>query len=150
MAWQVAVVKTKMLANKQNGFSLIELLVVLLIAGILLGAAAYSIRLLNQQQQTDLTIQLKNQIQATQHKSALFNWLMRIRLLTEKQQQRIVAERFDFDKYSWQIDGSIDAIQLADDALVNMERQFLLVMPNGFTTNSNVCIDDACIRSVEE
>lgn len=137
--------KTKMLQNRQNGFSLIEVLIVLLIAGILLSFSIYSVNLLDKQRQNSLITQLQNQISSVKHKAQMLNFLMRIRHIVEKDSQRIVVEYFNVEQRVWLLDKNIKSVQLTDEK-IDINTPFIDIRANGFITQSTLCVNDECVE----
>lgn len=138
-------VKTKMSKNKQNGFSLIEVLIVLLIAGILLSFSIYSVNLLDKQRQNSNITQLKNTVHSIQRKVQMLNFKMRMRAIVEKQKQKIIIEYFNIEKRAWLTDNTIKMISLKDEN-INTDVVFIEFHPNGFITDGIFCIDNECVN----
>ena len=143
MALQAEQVRMPTSENKQYGFTLIELLIVILIVGILASFSVYSVNLVNRNNQHNLVTQLKNQIQATQHKAQMFNFSMRIRVIENENNstQQIVTERFDNVGQKWISDNQISPS--SEDRVVMYET--IMIEPNGFITDNQVCINDECV-----
>ncbi len=139
--------------NNQHGFSLLELLIVLFIAGILLSFSVFSVNLLNKHNQNSVITQLQNQVQSAQHRAKMFNFLMRIRLYedeADEDRQRIVTERFNFnfdiDKQKWVTESEIPLT----DEVVTMTSPFIVINPNGFITDGEICINEQCWQSASK
>lgn len=137
-----------MLENRQNGFSLIEVLIVLLIAGILLSFSVYSVNLLDKQHQNSTITQLKNNINSIQRKAQMLNFPMRIRHITEEKNQKIITEYFNANKRAWLLDSTMNIVALDNDSF-SMSTPFIEVRPSGFITQGTFCIDDKCENVAE-
>lgn len=135
--------------QRSNGFTLIELLIVILIIGVVTNLAVYSVKLIDRPGENSFT-KLKKQKKIVQHKAQMSNFLMRIRLAEDSKDntQSIIAEYFDVEKQIWSPDTKIEAgkITLNNQETVLMDYPFIVIHPNSFVANGQICINDECLQ----
>lgn len=146
MAQQVVMAKTKMLKNKQSGFSLIELLIVLLIAGILLAVSTYSLNLVSKQEENVSINLLRDKLSAAKHTAQIYNFEMRLISQSIEDKQTLIVQVLHPVKQVWQNSKQIPPLMLTD-ANVQFDPYPILIKPNGFITPGTICIDEHCTET---
>jgi prepilin-type N-terminal cleavage/methylation domain-containing protein len=128
MAKRVAVMKIPISATKNKGFTLVELLIVLLVIGIITAVAMLSINAARPSPAQLLLAQFKNQVQLAQHTAQLKNLDLRI-LITSDQSN---VERLNPKTQKWEV-SNIPAL-IWKEASVSTDQDTITISPNGYIT----------------
>ena len=138
------------MSNKQNGFTLIELLIVLLIIGVLVSVSVYSLNLVRTTQKDKNIVKIKRLLHQTRHKSQMYNQQMRIRQNQDQETKSpsLIAEFFDVDKQQWSLDTSIEVLKFVELEF-EIGADIIMLNPNGFITDTELCLNQTCVNSVK-
>ena len=135
MAELVEMMKIQMSITGSKGFTLVELLIVLLIIGVITSVATLSINTARPSQAQLLFNQLKNQVMMSQKIAQLKNAQLRI-TITESQSK---VDRLNPQTQQWE-SSNIPSINYMN-ILVTSDESEILILPNGYITPSDISFD---------
>ncbi len=124
----MAVMKIPISATKNKGFTLVELLIVLLVIGIITTVAMLSINAARPSPMQLLLAQFKNQVQLSKHTAQLKNLDIRI-LITSNQSS---VERLNPKTQKWEV-SNIPALTWKEVS-VSTDQVTITISPNGYIT----------------
>lgn len=137
-----AVVKNKIFTanSKTNkGFTLIEILVVLVIIASTISIAIFSINLARPSPAQIFYQQLQNQISASKKFSQNYNIPMRISINADE--EKFVVYQLNVENNKWNINNNIKAVEFNKiDVVYDLEN--INILPNGFINNVIITITD--------
>jgi prepilin-type N-terminal cleavage/methylation domain-containing protein len=135
MAELVEMMKIQTSITGSKGFTLVELLIVLLIIGVITSVATLSINTARPSQAQLLFNQLKNQVMMSQKIAQLKNAQLRI-TITESQSK---VDRLNPQTQQWE-SSNIPSINYMN-ILVTSDESEILILPNGYITPSDISFD---------
>lgn len=124
---------------KNNGFTLIEILVVVLIIGTLISLATLSLNTLSQPPSQKIYNQLSKQISQSKTIAKIKNVIIALKIDSKKKQS--IAYYFDSDKQKWLKTKEIKTVKF-DKILVASDVEKIEIKPNSFITQAIITITD--------
>lgn len=131
--------KIQMSAIKNKGFTLVELLIVLLIIGVIASVATLSINAARPSQAQLLFSQLKNQALSLKKTAQLKNIKFRL-IITDSQS---TVERRNPQNEQWESHDSTPLKFKAKNVVITSEKSKILFFPNGYVTSSIISLTQA-------
>jgi prepilin-type N-terminal cleavage/methylation domain-containing protein len=130
----------------QKGFTLIEILVVVLIIGTLISLATISLNTLSQSPSQKAFNQLSKQISQSKKLAKIKNVIVALIINTKKKQSTVFY--FNSEEQKWLINKEIKVIKL-DKTIVEIDVEKIEIKPNGFITQAIIkIIDDDQILTI--
>jgi prepilin-type N-terminal cleavage/methylation domain-containing protein len=129
-----------------KGFTLIEILVVVLIIGTLVSLATISLNTLSQSPSQKIFNQLSKQISQSKTTAKIKNIIVALIINTKKKQSTIFY--FNSEQQKWLINKEIKPIKF-DKTIVEVDVEKIEIKPNGFITQAIInIIDDDQILTI--
>jgi prepilin-type N-terminal cleavage/methylation domain-containing protein len=126
-------------AIKNKGFTLVELLVVLLIIGVIASIATLSINTARPSQVQLLFSQLKNQVLSSKKTAQLKNIKLRL-IITDNQS---TVEHHNPQNGQWVSHNNTVPKSKLKGAIITSEKSKILFFPNGYVTSSVISLSQA-------
>ena len=136
----VEMMKIQTSITGSKGFTLVELLIVLLIVGVITSVAMLSINAARPSQAQLLFNQLKNQVISSQKTAQLKN--VQLRLIITNDQSKV--ERLNPQTQQW-IPSNIPSLRWKNITLTSEDSE-IFILPNGFVTSSVISLNQGEIN----